>query len=127
MSSQDAAQAGRPIFIVGCEGSGTTLLRLILNAHPHIAIPPESNFVPDVCREFSIAARFGPEAFQAIAQALYTDKFKLAVARLLQHFFYQACIARVVLDEDDFIGIPFHQSAASQQSTRNPQWSLQSL
>jgi hypothetical protein len=31
-----------PFFIVGCPRSGTTLLQIILDAHPHIAIPPES-------------------------------------------------------------------------------------
>ena len=31
-----------PFFIVGCPRSGTTLLQILLDAHPHIAIPPES-------------------------------------------------------------------------------------
>lgn len=31
-----------PIFIVGCSRSGTTLLQSLLDAHPSIAIPPES-------------------------------------------------------------------------------------
>jgi hypothetical protein len=35
----------RPIFVLGCPRSGTTLLRVMLNAHPRIAIPPENRFV----------------------------------------------------------------------------------
>ena len=35
----------RPIFIVGCERSGTTMLRLILCSHKNIAIPPQTKFV----------------------------------------------------------------------------------
>lgn len=31
-----------PTFIVGCSRSGTTLLQSLLDAHPNIAIPPES-------------------------------------------------------------------------------------
>ncbi len=38
----DKNQAGAPIFIVGCPRSGTTLLQITLDAHPNIAIPPES-------------------------------------------------------------------------------------
>lgn len=33
-------------FIVGVGRSGTTLLRLMLDAHPAIAIPPETHFIP---------------------------------------------------------------------------------
>jgi hypothetical protein len=34
-----------PIFIVGCQRSGTTLLRLILDSHPHISCGPETRFL----------------------------------------------------------------------------------
>ncbi|MFD8528165.1 sulfotransferase family protein [Streptosporangium canum] len=38
-------QSDRPIFIVGCPRSGTTMLQLMTHAHPRIAIPPETRFM----------------------------------------------------------------------------------
>ncbi|GAA5071324.1 hypothetical protein HNP84_009094 [Thermocatellispora tengchongensis] len=38
-------QSDRPIFIVGCPRSGTTLLQLMMHSHPRMAIPPETRFV----------------------------------------------------------------------------------
>lgn len=35
----------RPIIVVGCPRSGTTMLQLMLHAHHRIAIPPETRFV----------------------------------------------------------------------------------
>src|SRR5436190_14533690 len=35
-------------FVVGVGRSGTTLLRLMLDAHPDLAIPPETPFLPDL-------------------------------------------------------------------------------
>src|SRR5919112_1630386 len=35
----------RPIFVVGCPRSGTTMVQLMLHAHPRIAIPPETRFL----------------------------------------------------------------------------------
>jgi hypothetical protein len=35
-------------FVVGVGRSGTTLLRLMLDAHPQLAIPPETQFVPEL-------------------------------------------------------------------------------
>ncbi len=45
-------------FVVGATRSGTTLLRLMLDAHPDIAIPSETHFIPDLikAREKSGAA-----------------------------------------------------------------------
>jgi hypothetical protein len=43
--------AGPPApFIVGVARSGTTLLRLMLDAHPDLAIPPETHFIPKVIK-----------------------------------------------------------------------------
>ncbi|MEU7896737.1 sulfotransferase [Nonomuraea sp. NPDC049152] len=35
----------RPVFVVGCPRSGTTLLQLMLHSHSRIAVPPETRFV----------------------------------------------------------------------------------
>ena len=35
----------RPVFLVGCHRSGTTLARYLLDAHPNLACPPESKFI----------------------------------------------------------------------------------
>ncbi len=37
----------RPIIVVGCPRSGTTLLQLMLHSHRRIAVPPETRFVID--------------------------------------------------------------------------------
>lgn len=53
----------RPIFIIGSPRSGTTLLRLILDAHPHISVGPETNFLacfaPTVTRDWERLALYG--------------------------------------------------------------------
>ncbi|HEX2388720.1 MAG TPA: sulfotransferase [Solirubrobacterales bacterium] len=37
-------------FVVGVNRSGTTLLRMMLDAHPQLTIPPETHFIPEVIR-----------------------------------------------------------------------------
>ena len=37
-------------FVVGVNRSGTTLLRMMLDAHPELTIPPETHFIPEVIR-----------------------------------------------------------------------------
>lgn len=39
-------------FIVGAPRSGTTLLRLMLDAHPALAIPPETYFIPRAAKQY---------------------------------------------------------------------------
>lgn len=39
---------GAPFFIVASARSGTTFLRLALNAHPRVVVPPESRFITEL-------------------------------------------------------------------------------
>ena len=48
--------SNRPIFVIGCPRSGTTLLTLMLHAHSRIAVPPETRFLMPVYRR---RAKFG--------------------------------------------------------------------
>jgi hypothetical protein len=41
-----------PFFVVGADRSGTTMLRLMLNRHPELAIPPESHFLISLLQAF---------------------------------------------------------------------------
>ena len=40
-----AGRPDRPLFVCACPRSGTTLLRLMLDNHPDLAVPQETNFV----------------------------------------------------------------------------------
>jgi sulfotransferase family protein len=48
----DASERPPVPFIVGVGRSGTTLLRLMLDAHSELAIPPETHFVPELIERF---------------------------------------------------------------------------
>jgi Sulfotransferase family len=60
----------RPIFVVGCPRSGTTMLSLMIHAHPRMAMPPESRFL---VKEWRKRAKFGdlstPEQRMKLAKA----------------------------------------------------------
>jgi len=60
----------RPIFVVGCPRSGTTMLSLMIHAHPRMAMPPESRFL---LKEWRRRAKFGdlstPEQRMKLAKA----------------------------------------------------------
>src|SRR4051794_19692898 len=50
MSSPEPAPGDAPFFIVGSARSGTTMLRMILNSHPLVSVPPESRFITQLWR-----------------------------------------------------------------------------
>jgi len=56
-------------FIVGVSRSGTTLLRLMLDAHPDLAIPPETHFIPNAVR----ASANSKDPHRDFLEAVVTD------------------------------------------------------
>lgn len=56
-ATSDGLEMSVPFFVVGSARSGTTLLRLILNAHPEVAVPPESRFVVELYRGSEAVSR----------------------------------------------------------------------
>ena len=52
VAAAQRARTGREpaVFVVGMNRSGTTLLRMMLDAHPQLTILPETHFVPDLIK-----------------------------------------------------------------------------
>ena len=46
--SERAAETMRPVFVVGCQRSGSTLLGAMLGAHPDVICIPEGQFIADL-------------------------------------------------------------------------------
>lgn len=44
-------------FVVGVNRSGTTLLRMMLDAHPQLAMPPETHFVPELSKQMTASKK----------------------------------------------------------------------
>jgi len=67
-------------FIVGVGRSGTTLLRMMLDAHPELAIPPETGFIPAL----DAAAPSNPDEFLRVLEATPTWPDMQLSARVLR-------------------------------------------
>ena len=81
------AQTDRPPapFIVGVPRSGTTLLRLMLDAHSELAIPPETHFLPKLFK----ACEGEGDARARVLELLSTHRrwpdFELSVDEVAEH------------------------------------------
>jgi hypothetical protein len=69
-------------FVVGAGRSGTTLLRLMLDSHPQLAIPPETHFIPRLAESLGGAPVDGPAFAAALAGERRFGDFGLAEAEI---------------------------------------------
>ncbi len=59
-SAGKLAKQPKPVpFVVGVNRSGTTLLRMMLDAHPELAMPPETHFIPALNKDMKAAKKAG--------------------------------------------------------------------
>ncbi|MFI7698367.1 sulfotransferase family protein [Nonomuraea sp. NPDC049480] len=65
----------RPVFVIGCPRSGTTMLQLMLHSHPRMAVPPETRFlVPAYYRRRTWGDLRITSRRRALAQWIATDR-----------------------------------------------------
>jgi hypothetical protein len=88
-SRKDDARRPPAVFIVGMNRSGTTLLRMMLDAHPELTIPPETHFVPELIKVAREHGATPEDALTAMKSARewgdfgFTDEEMLARLRAL--------------------------------------------
>jgi hypothetical protein len=73
-------------FIVGVTRSGTTLLRLMLDSHPKLAIPPETHFLPQLLRLVEKPGMKPTRLARRIASHRRWDDFDIDHKELAQAF-----------------------------------------
>jgi hypothetical protein len=73
-------------FIVGVTRSGTTLLRLMLDAHSELAIPPETHFVPSLIKTTRKRGSTPEEAHGVVTGHRQWGDFNLDSSELLRRY-----------------------------------------
>ncbi len=84
-SRGDVTQPPAP-FIVGVGRSGTTLMRMMLDAHPRLAIPPETHFVPDLIGQCQGWRASPDRALRVITESRRWGDFDLDSEELARRF-----------------------------------------
>ncbi len=73
-------------FIVGATRSGTTLLRLMLDAHPEMAIPSETHFIPDLIKAYRLESTSPERLAEVVTAHRRWGDFHLDANDLLERF-----------------------------------------
>ena len=71
-------------FVVGVPRSGTTLLRLMLDAHPRLTIPPETHFLPELLRACKAGDANPERVMEVITATKRWHDFQLEPSSLLR-------------------------------------------
>ncbi|HEV3486245.1 MAG TPA: sulfotransferase [Vicinamibacterales bacterium] len=92
-----------PFFIVGSARSGTTMLRLMLNAHPEVAVPPESRFITEMHHSLAFGTGSGT--------GVDPDRFLGALERHRRFQTWDLPVAAVAAEIAELDGAPTYADA----------------
>ena len=84
-SARGAERVPAP-FVVGVNRSGTTLLRMMLDAHPELTIPPETHFVPELIEAAEDPSPTPESLLATITRQREWGDFGLSEEELLDRF-----------------------------------------
>lgn len=70
-------------FVVGLTRSGTTLLRMMLDAHPELTVPPETHFVPDLIKAAKAEGAGAEPMLEALTSNRTWGDFGISAEQLL--------------------------------------------
>src|SRR5437870_3488654 len=119
----DARRRAPTPFVAGVSRSGTTLLRLMLDAHPQLTIPPEAHFVPLIRDGRDVAlslneVSWGPGGISAAAHK-WVDELQKARTRargLMPGTYMEARYEDLVADPEpvlrriaEFVDLPWDE------------------
>jgi hypothetical protein len=62
-------------FIIGRPRSGTTLLRLLFEAHPNVIIPPESPFIISLYKKYAKVTSWDEEVIKEFCEDLFKQRY----------------------------------------------------
>ena len=92
-----------PFFIIGTQRGGTTLLRLMLDSHQHIGVPPESHFLKGLLKEWGIDQPIQKTQREAIFDCIRTtgrfETWKTTLpelAQVLDQLTYPTTLPKVI-------------------------------
>jgi len=105
----------QPIFILGSQRSGTTMLRLMLNAHPDIAVPHESAFITEMV---PMLKEYGDLSESENAEKLLNYLSKLPLVVKGQHIKdKRAILANRISSYQDLVLAIFHEYMKSEKKS----------
>lgn len=118
-------------FIIGRPRSGTTLLRMLFEAHPHVVIPPESPFIISLYKKYGKITHWDEPVIRRFAADLmkqrYFDKWLVTEQKLLAllqnaggETTFQAMVKQVCLTYESV----YEKSGIKLIGDKNPYYSL---